>query len=896
MPAPKDLLGKPAEKGSITQAADPQRQRVSDISNVAKTVNTMKKDVDQKIKETKFEMGESDNIERVQSSMNKVLSKLSETIGAMATGVKNITIDTAAATKDAIAQYGKAISEDISVNKQNIVAMALSRTTPLFGYFAAKFMETDVFRKAAAKMREGFGNVIGGITNLFRKGAKGVGEKLRGRGGGGAGPPTKPPKMQHGGYVEKGGMAQLHPAEVVMPIEDVLERVDKQVGMARQFMQVARKQQLKSLGKMSVYVADSQKKARVGIVKGILRAWSEVATQYMEPTDKRMLRALLAIQDALGAQIGTMRQVWTKLIIEHPFFRNILFALRAASGLAKWPFKLIYKIFKARGGYRGQLSRSRNPMQATAEHTGLIYAEGMWRLDNIALFTRATAEAVRDISTFITGKRYKKLEGMPTTFWRLSMILTKPFMLAFKGISKTSEWAIKKALVGTKYESLADFLTKERKGLTVTTTQKQLELKQLYGEEGYGTKAIKEKDKKQLNFFDRMKTYVVSENKQKQITNKRGKVLVSNAKEQTKSFNKLRKRLRMGGIMKFIMMAGSMLMTFAKSMFSLSGGLFKTLFKGLGKAALSGLGAAASAIAGMGGLAGIVGSALLLVVAAIIGGLIGTGIEKAFIAPLRRKHMKGMEEIKKKAAEKAQAGKLKTMELAKKQRVSPRLMRAEETRRLQIGGMVQGDISGRYKELKEKDVGFFGRRHLQAIKDSQNAFVDEHMNEYMLYDPTQISALRGKWLAGGGFRTRSIKEHPLLYGERREAAFLEYVKKNLQPTALDEKMIDKVYGTVGKAKEMGVAVLEKSKLVAGAAKEELLKLKGQAKVVGDVMEKVKQKYDVPTGKEVVVAVNNVTNSVVNQLSETTANAMTASREGAGKANSFIQQVIAGDIN
>ena len=86
MPPPKvkDLLGAPAKRGSITQAADAQKRRVADISNVAKTVNVKKKDVDQKIRETKFEMGESDNIERVQSSMNKVLQKLSETVAVIA--------------------------------------------------------------------------------------------------------------------------------------------------------------------------------------------------------------------------------------------------------------------------------------------------------------------------------------------------------------------------------------------------------------------------------------------------------------------------------------------------------------------------------------------------------------------------------------------------------------------------------------------------------------------------------------------------------------------------------------------------------------------------------------------------------------------------------------------
>lgn len=892
MPPPKDLLGKPAERGSITQAADAQQQRIADISNVAKTVNTMKKDVDQKIKETQFEMGESDNIERVQSSMNKVLQKLSDTIGAMATGVKNITIDTAAATKDAIAQYGKAVSEDISVNKQNIVAMALSRTTPLFGYFAAKFMETDVFRKAATKMREGFGNVIGGITNLFRKGAKGVGERLRGAGREG-GPPAAPPKMQHGGFVERGGMAQLHPAEVVMPIDDVLKRVDEQVGVAKQFMQIARLQQLKALGRMNVFVADSQKKARVGLVKGFMRAWSEVATQYMEPTDKRMLRALLAIQDALGAQIGTMRQVWTKMLIEHPFFRNLLFSFRALTGLVKFPAKLVYKFFKARGGYRAQISRARNPMMATAEHTGLIYAEGMWRLDNIALFTRATAEAVRDLSSFITGKRYKRLEGVATGFWRLSSIFTKPFMLAFKGISKSSEWAIKKALVGTKYESLADFLTKERKGVTLGKRRRMV--KDIYGAGGFSSKAIQEKNKKQINFFDRMKTYVVQENKQRSIENKRGKVIVTQAKAQTKSLTRLRKRLRMGGIMRFIMMAGSMIMSLAGKLLTGAGGFLTTI----GKMALGGLTSALPFLGSAKGLARFLGPVGAVIGAGAMGYGLGTAIERSLIAPLRKKHFAEMDRLKEEARKKTEPSRKEAAELRRKSRtrLGRATMTGEEKRKMQILSKTRMDIAGRgeLRKLKGRQIGAWGRWHLQAIKDSQEAFIAENINEYMDYSPVEISALRGKWLREGGFRGKIIGENPIKYGKIREAAFLAYLKKTGTKVNIEEGAIDALYGAGGKAKEISAAAYEKTKLAYGAAKGEMLKLYGQTKVMGEILDKAGEKL--VTGSEnVVTSVNNMSNSVVNQISNTTANTMTGSKNLYRKGDHFLQQIVDGDMD
>ena len=151
--------------------------------------------------------------------------------------------------------------------------------------------------------------------------------------------------------------------------------------------------------------------------KGFLRALNDVQTRHTQPAEKRMLRAVLAIQDSMGATIGTWPQVWQKMLVEHPTFRNMMFALNSMKKIVGTPINLIYQLRKARGGYAAQLSKSKNPMEATAENTGLIYAEGMWRLDNIAAFTRANAQAAQDISRALTGATYPKIEGAPTGHW-----------------------------------------------------------------------------------------------------------------------------------------------------------------------------------------------------------------------------------------------------------------------------------------------------------------------------------------------------------------------------------------------------------------------------------------------------------------------------------------------
>jgi len=125
-----------------------------------------------------LELERGDLTAETAQGYNTVLKGLGQTIQSLSLGIKNITTDTARATSDAVSQYGKAIGEDISINKTNTIAMALSRSTPLFGYFAAKFMETDVFRDTASKIKHKIGGAVSEglskagstVADVFRKG------------------------------------------------------------------------------------------------------------------------------------------------------------------------------------------------------------------------------------------------------------------------------------------------------------------------------------------------------------------------------------------------------------------------------------------------------------------------------------------------------------------------------------------------------------------------------------------------------------------------------------------------------------------------------------------------------------------------------------------------------
>ncbi len=189
--------------GSITQTTDAMKDRVNNISNVSSAINRMQKDVDQKIAETNKRVERKEDVQQVQNLMNQTLGKLNQTIGALTTGVAKITADTARATAQTIGQYGKAISEDISFNKKSVVAMALARTSPIYGYFVAKFMETNVWKQALTKMRNTISQTMGAILKPFKGGAAARGREI--------------PHAQAGGTIAQGGLAKVHAGETITP-------------------------------------------------------------------------------------------------------------------------------------------------------------------------------------------------------------------------------------------------------------------------------------------------------------------------------------------------------------------------------------------------------------------------------------------------------------------------------------------------------------------------------------------------------------------------------------------------------------------------------------------------------------------------------------------------------
>lgn len=533
--------------GSITESADAKNERIAEVSNVNSAISRMQQRVNQQLSETEVDVGSYEGIEEVQNSMVKVLHSLNDTVGSIGYGFAKIAAETTKASAGAIKQYGKAVSEDMRLNRQNVVAMALARSSPIFGYFAAKFVETDVFQNAKEKMKTNISEALGGVTSKFKEGISGLigrakqkGEKEK---------PIKPikasekiPKMQHGGYVERAGMAYLHPAEVVIPIERLLSTIDESISVTKDLAKVTKAAQLSTLAKVSTYVASVEKLEKVGMFKGFLRAMRQVHEQYTEPSDVRMLRALLAIQQSLGATVGTWPQIWQKMLVEHPTFRQIAFAMRGLSATFSLPFQFVYSVFKSRGGYQAHLSRSKNPLKAMVENIGLVYTEGMWRLDNIALFTRATAEAVRDISSAITGKSYAPIEGVPRGIWSIFGLARGLTNWATKNLSKLVFGALgtsikllaKQPELGELFtrfgRQLGDVLTKEYK-LLPRMLHRGVREKDVYGP---GTKYFGLINEKVEQEVKRIHAIPVSEIHMERFAERADEYMIHNVKEQKK--------------------------------------------------------------------------------------------------------------------------------------------------------------------------------------------------------------------------------------------------------------------------------------------------------------------------------------------------------------------------
>jgi len=370
-----------------------QNKRRLQISN---EVSSLTKEQQRLMQQLDMERSEFTN--DTAAAYNGVVKSLGKAIQNLSVGVKNITTDTAKATSAAIGQYGKAIGEDISINKQNTMAMALSKATPLFGYFAAKFMETDVFQSAARNMKESVSGTLAkageSLGNVFKRN-----KELQAEG--------ELPKMQEGGFVKKGGVVEVHAAEVVTPIDKIMKRIDdvKTEDISKR-LSVVLDTLSQNLVRMETLVGEIHQD-RKDIFGTFIQEFQKTRMYKEKPWQDRLLKAVLELKVAMIGTASRFRIAFQRTLLQHPTFRAMLMFSQTLQSVITSPFKALFGL---RGGFAGDVKRATSTSNIYAQQVNmlaLIYMKGMTYLRNIEKYTKVSAEALvgQEVSP-TSGKHY----------------------------------------------------------------------------------------------------------------------------------------------------------------------------------------------------------------------------------------------------------------------------------------------------------------------------------------------------------------------------------------------------------------------------------------------------------------------------------------------------------
>lgn len=380
--------------------------------DVSTEINSLTKEQQRLMKQLNIEHLEFTT--ETAAAYNGVLKNFGRAIGNFSNGIKNITMDTAKATSGAIAQYGRAIGEDININKKNTVAMSLASISPLIGYLAAKTTETEAFRNLTSKIGSS-------IRDKFRRNKK---PKMNMQDF----DEDEIPKMRKGGLVKKGGVVQVHAAEIITPVDKVLEKVKHaktednthklNTSLNTMSQSVVRMQQ----------VVEHQEETKKDIVSTFLGELKKLDQEKETKTQtERIVDALEEIKAATIGSADRMSIAWERTLMQHPAIKGMIAFGQTMKSVISTPFKALFSL---RGGFASDIKRATstsNIYQQQINLLALIYTKGMGYLRDIKKFTHVTAETLagekvsptadkqytlfRKIKDFMTGKEEKEGEG-----------------------------------------------------------------------------------------------------------------------------------------------------------------------------------------------------------------------------------------------------------------------------------------------------------------------------------------------------------------------------------------------------------------------------------------------------------------------------------------------------
>jgi hypothetical protein len=862
-------------------------ERLKNIGGVNAAAAKMQAGIEERIDEIK-DIGTQEGIEQVSKATSSVLRSLSAVIKEVAMGTRKITVGTALATKEAIGQYGKAISEDISFKKENIMAMGLARASPIFGYFASKFMETDVFKSAADRIKTTFSDAIssvgGKFKGLFTTGmdrVKGLFDKGKRAEAGAV------PKLQAGGVVGKGGLAEVHKAEVVMPIDLLLKKIDELKAPSEKAVEAVGKpvkmfnRLLATMSKrqhsIEAYTLRRGPQERRGLIKSFLSAYTDTFEEYQLPWQQQMIRLQRRMVFGLIGIGNRFRIALSTMLYENPLIRNFLWSVGAIGKVFALPGTIL---FKKRGGYEADLPRSgKNPFENLVEIAGTTYTGVMYQSDKIIAHARASSEALQDIAGIITGKDYKQIEEIERQRWSIAG-------KSIRAIAAPIEWATKRSALLS--EETKEFWTKKR-GFTELLTAP---FKKLF-EKKEETKALPLTTMQKIEYIVdhlyggldkwamwREKGIDIQQDQFEMIEDQRPwyKKMLGKTEAIKDASQKTSRRIRGFGrsALRWIMMAFGFVRSFIGNIGGiaakfLSGSLFPMLGRllpSLLRTIFSGP-ALAVALAGAGGLA------------------VGSLVNKYIVEPFMERRSKRLQKQISEDWQKTEEG----MRARKEASGGVGRGRVEAVHGARIASSLKGSMEDLRKRYYHGGIG--SSEGYMAIQAAQQAYMEAHIGEYIPYGFDQVQMARIKFgeVAGKKMPFSDAAQ----YGTEREKRFLGFLKSQYKPVGLEalasttkrRSLLDKaaVAGGVALEKARGVTT-DRMALARGAAHDFILQTEPYVEMGKKTLKEMKEGTEQQT-----TAIISSTNTMVSSNQQNIATGGGGGQQQMGDHDAIADKVI-----
>lgn len=413
------------------------------------------------------------------SDVSRSINKVSESVINLSKKTQNLAIkssdkiasmakSTASASKSIAKSFSDSITKDMNINKQNLMAMSLAKSTPIFGYYISKFMETDLFRNLADRIKNTLGNAVswvgekfkaglsglfGGVKSLFGK-VKGVISnkdktpsiskksstdesstisirELKNKG-------LEIPAMAKGGAVKEGGLAEVHAAEVVAPINKILKSMERVAKPTKEETSVLKKsvkkttelnKQFGNVIKSTVNRVDMVERKSLEEMNFMKTFYKNIREEFFrkknQTREDKIFRAILDIRNSLYTKkegiISALSNAWRRTLFEHPGLKALINISKALTGFA---FRIVRGLFVTRGNYESHIIRYArgSPLERTAAIMSLMYPGVMYRLDQL--------------HEDLTGEKRKKGWSIFGTF------LMKPL----KSVARTTKEAISESI------------------------------------------------------------------------------------------------------------------------------------------------------------------------------------------------------------------------------------------------------------------------------------------------------------------------------------------------------------------------------------------------------------------------------------------------------------------